>query len=275
MTSKNRHTSPPPSINLGTSPGFIKTNNNQRSVSLEKPQLFWSFLITEYEFIDISPWGINIPLEVTTYPSLVNVQVNIRGFTPFTQISVQWQTEDHSIVFRSAPVPISWPAPYQRITIPHDQLARFENKTVQVSYYLHQMDDLPVESEATAVHVNARIIAARPIVEGVTNSQLKVADYPNGVRVTVNAIEHIKSYSKLTSEWSTYRAVGNTIIHLYSQAQIVPATPGMNYQFQFPPEAYTGYPEDARSVCASNVILVPEGQPFPQFGIGGLDFKLI
>ncbi|NWD77100.1 hypothetical protein HX890_23555 [Pseudomonas gingeri] len=275
MAHKSRPTSPPHSINLSTSRGFIKAANSQISASLEKPRIFWNFLINEYEFIEVRPWGINIPLEVTTYSSLVNVQVNIHGFPPTTQISTQWQTADHRIVFKSAPVPITWPAPHQRIAIPHDQLARFENQTVQVSYYLHQMDDLPVESEATVVNINAMLLGTFPIIEGVTNSQLKVADYPNGVPVTVDTIEHIKSYSKVVNQWSTYRVVGSEIIYLYFQSQTRQATPGMPYQFQFPPEAYTGYPEGARSICNTDITLVPEGQAFPAFGIGGLDFKLI
>ena len=275
MAHKKPRPSPPHTTNLGTSRGFIKADNGRLFGSLEKPQLFWSFFGKEYEFINISPWGINIPLEVTTVPALVNVQASIHGFTPFTKISIQWQTEDHGIVFKSEPVPISWPSPYQRIAIPHDQLARFENQTVQVSYYLHQMDDLPVESGATVVNVNAMVIGNAPTIEGVTNLQLKVADYPNGVNVTVSAIENIRNYSRVNSWWNTYRTVGSEIIILYTQEQIVRAVPGMNYQFQYSPVAYTGYPDDARATCGTKVLLTPEGQPFPEFGIGGLDFKLI
>ncbi|MGP0014690.1 hypothetical protein [Pseudomonas sp.] len=275
MSHKKPRTSPLHSTNPGTSRGFIKSGNRRLFRPLEKPRIFWVFFGKEYEFIDISPWGINIPLEVTTVSALVNVQVSIHGFPPGTRISTQWQTADHGIVFKSDPVPISWPSPYQRIPIPHDQLVRFENQTVRVSYYLHQMDDLPVESEVTTVNVNPMVIGSFPIVEGLINAQLKVADYPNGIDVTVNAIEHIKSYGRVNSWWNTYRVVENKWILLYIQEQIVRAVPGMNYQFQYSPVAYTGYPDDAWATCGTKVFLTPEGQPFPEFGIGGLDFKLI
>lgn len=211
-------------------------------------------------------WGTNLPPEVIQGLN-VTAQIETIAFPPFAEISIQLRSVDGDIHFETQPEPSTTPEPY-RIKLPRDELLRFNGKDVDFSYLISVAGGQRVVGDTRRVHIRFPLQHSLPVIEGVTESGLIVANYPNGLVVDLSAVKHLQTFNDISCVWNVVIEDEKGLVLLYCMKLVVASTEKA-YRFRIPAEAYTGYPPEAYATCGVDTNLFPRGASNWSWGFGG------
>lgn len=225
-----------------------------------------SLFLHDEEIKDVPPWGTRIPPEVISYLNISAI-IQTADLPPNTQISIHLRAVDGSIEYKTAPAPVSKPEPF-RFVIPRTELVRFIGKTLTCAYRIKVGEQSEIVGSERTVQIRHPLAYSPPVIEGVTEEGLIVANYPNGLNVDLAPIANIEPLNKIHCFWNVLIREGNQFISIYDWHITVAAT-DQPYRFRVPVEAYTGHPPQAFAGCGVETNLFPVGTSIYGWGFGG------
>lgn len=226
-----------------------------------------------YPFIPHETAGIIIPVELASSPIRVYAHIPTVDLPNTATVSIKVRALDGSAGFTSESLPIS-PPERMIIEIPQKHLKLFAGKELAIRYFVELPDEEPVGSEESFAKVTSPLVYTLPVVEGLTDSKLKVTDYPNGLDVTEAIIENLEYPSVVTCSWIVSLPVDGGSVTLYELLQSLPAAPGLPYCFRIPPQAYA-FPSEVTCHCAVSVDFSPHDPDAGTYGLGGHNISFI
>ncbi|MCO8310385.1 hypothetical protein [Pseudomonas mandelii] len=128
------------------------------------------------------------------------VVVNTRKEDQGGMAVAHWVTADGSVSYDSEPVPITDPGNDQLLEIAANEIERFTDKEVTLSYTI-TLNGNETTSPLLKVEVTPEMKYQPAIVEGLVDNALQTSDYPNGLTTTIPIIENLREYNALSLIW--------------------------------------------------------------------------
>ena len=221
-------------------------------------------------------YGIVLPIEMADSHIPTNVHVPTIGLSATSKIIITLRSTTGTLKYSSPLLDIS--APEELIfTLPQAELKRFTDKSVVIQYAIKDLEKPTKDSALLNIRVTAALTYTAPVVEGLKNGVLKVADHPEGLNVDGGPIGNLAPPSIVYCIWdvSIYSQDGS-VTPIYRLEQTSLPTPGQPYVFRIPAEAYSN-PTWAPYVTCKCTVGVDFGPHDPQlstYGTGGHEFSL-
>lgn len=255
---------------VGTFEGFDSARNSAVGIRLlPSPTLYRA----NFPFLPHPTEGIIFPIELANASYQISVGVDTADLPVSALVEVLLVAVDGSATYKSPPEGIS-PPELLMVEIPLTELFQFEGKEIAISYTVN-VDGQSTTSLTLPIRVTRALKYDKPVVEGLENGEIIVADYPDGLSAEIQPIENIAFPSIVTVSWQVLMRVNGIIVGLYELRQRFDAAPGEKYFIRVPKEAYMGWPKEAYGVCGGSVDFAPHDPNLPTYGTGAHTIKFV
>lgn len=183
-------------------------------------------------------WGVVIPEEAADSPIIM--PISTRKSDAGASIQITWRAIEDPTEYTSELIPISEPGNVEFVPIPEQEIRRFSDKTVNVTYQIALNDKVEI-SPTLKIAVAPKLIYQPAIIQGVVNGELNVSDYPDGLKITIPPITNYREYNALQITWRVLNPDTNERAVWFSKTVRL-SNPDKNYIFTLTPDNYFDYP---------------------------------
>lgn len=232
--------------------------------------------------LDVPPVGIVVPVETAEHPAIgYFLEVDSLGLPAGTMLGMRWTPQDGNQVHRITHRLTGEETSNTRLRLEDTWILESEGKSVLIEHEMVLPDGTIQIADPITIKIPTRLVFGGMTVgnDQQQNDLFLPDEYPNGVVIHYEPIEHIQEWHTVRHIWSVLGHTEVGTVPLYNELFVLPGKPGASYDFLIPPEAYKGF-EDLPFIrivifSVSEVRLAPEPNTYHYYGYGGITMEMI